>query len=474
MPACPTLIVGAECGNQPNVDVLINDGVVADIGCSLHAPAGAIRVSGEGGALLPGLNDHHIHLAALAAAQQSLRCGPPEVVDANALADALRRASETTDGWLRGLGYHESVAGEIDAAWLDDHVADVPVRIQHRGGRLWVFNSCALQRLGVGPADPFERTGGKLTGRLYEGDGWLRERLASLGEGGMPDLSGISKQLASFGVVAVTDTGPRNGLAELNWLGEANRNGELLQTVAVMGSSVLNDVSGHPHADLRSARKFHLLESALPDIDRVIEEIRHSHAAERRVAFHCVTRTELVFALAAIREAGCLAGDRIEHASVTPPECMADIAELDLTVVTQPQLVHERGDQYLQSVHAEDQLWLYRLQGFLDAGIKLAGSSDAPYGSHNPWLAMHAAVMRETREGKPLGSAEALTAEQALRLYTAPLDCPDLGALSPKVGDVANLCLIRQNWAVARENLSEVAVRCCLREGNVIHADEVA
>ena len=70
-------------------------------------------------ALLPGLHDHHIHLLALAAALGSVRCGPPEVQDREALGAALRAAVPGEDGWIRGTGYHDSVAGPLGCALLD-------------------------------------------------------------------------------------------------------------------------------------------------------------------------------------------------------------------------------------------------------------------------------------------------------------------------------------------------------------------
>jgi predicted amidohydrolase YtcJ len=88
-----------------------------------------------GGALLPGLHDHHIHLTALAARESSVECGPPTVNSGEELARALSVAG---DGWLRGVGYHESVMGLPDAAALDRLRSDRPVRIQHRSGRMWL------------------------------------------------------------------------------------------------------------------------------------------------------------------------------------------------------------------------------------------------------------------------------------------------------------------------------------------------
>ena len=107
--------------------------------------AGAdVVVDAAGGAVLPGLHDHHVHLLALAAARQSIRLGPPDVGDRAAFDAALRAAAAGGTGWLRGIGYHESVAGPLDRDRLDALVPGRPVRVQHRSGAMWVLNSRAL------------------------------------------------------------------------------------------------------------------------------------------------------------------------------------------------------------------------------------------------------------------------------------------------------------------------------------------
>ena len=129
------------------VDVLVTDGTVREVGVGLSRPTGAEVVHGAGGALLPGLVDHHIHLLATAAAASSVVCGPPEVRNAAALRIALSHA--VGDDWVRGTGYHDSVAGPLDRALLDDLVPDRPARVQHRSGGLWILNTRALQAVGI-------------------------------------------------------------------------------------------------------------------------------------------------------------------------------------------------------------------------------------------------------------------------------------------------------------------------------------
>jgi len=171
------------------VDVRTNGKIITEIAPHLE---GVADIDGKHGALLPGLHDHHIHLNATAAAMNSVRCGPPEVQTENDLIEALNRPG---DGFLRGVGYHHSVAGEITRDWLDANGPDRPVRIQHRSGRLWILNSQAMDNLGLKyPKD----------GRLYDSDHLIRP---SMHQSGFPDLGPLIRQLKSWGITGVTEVG---------------------------------------------------------------------------------------------------------------------------------------------------------------------------------------------------------------------------------------------------------------------------
>lgn len=458
------LIARAELEGEIR-DVRISEGRIAAIGVDLPPLPGEPRLRAEGGALLPGLHDHHIHLLALAAARLSVRVGPPDVRDAAGLAAALR-AAPPHDGWVRGIGYHESVAGDLDRAALDRIDARRPLRVQHRSGVLWIVNSAGAARLGL-DRDPtpngVERDArGRPTGRLFRCDAWLRERLGS----SPPPLGPVSRLLASFGVTGATDATAGNGAAELACLTEALRKGDLGQRIVVMGSEHLPDSDDERIA--RGPLKILLDEPALPAPEELEERIARAHAADRAVAIHCVTRTALVLALAALRARGPRPGDRIEHASVAPPELAEQIAELSLCVVTQPGFIRERGDEYARDVAEEDRTWLYRCAGLEAAGVALGAGTDAPFGDPDPWRAVRAAVERRTRAGKVLGPDEALAPERALALFTSPPESPGAAPRRVAVGEPADLCLLDRPWREAREQLSSAAVRATFASGKLV------
>ncbi len=463
------LIRNAEIAGEI-LDLRLANGRVAEIGRALEPHEGRVWEA-HGGALLPGLHDHHIHLRSLAASLSSVRCGPPAVEDVASLARALGQASPR-DGWIRGAGYFESVAGDLDRAQLDAIRDDVPIRIQHRSGVMWFLNSPACEALGLDAAraPATERDDrGRSKGRLFRGDEWLRERVPGRGA---PDLAVVGRCLARRGVTRVTDCTPTNTDEEFAAFAAARASGALPQEIEVMGQLGLRGVQSGAGV---GAHKIMLDEPALPDLDALTTRIREAHDETRAVAFHVVTRAELHFALAALEGAGPREGDRLEHASVAPDEALDTIRGMGLRVVTQPNFVHERGDAYLEDVEPRDQPVLYRVKSWLDAGVCLRFGTDAPFGEPDPWAALEAAVERRTRRGAVLGDDERIDPETALARFLPDADTAARGAPRVREGDVADLCLLDRSWADARRALSAVDVQATWVEGTSVQlADDTS
>lgn len=393
----------------------------------------------QGLATGPAFCDHHIHLRATAAKANSWLCDGNVISSPTEFERTLTQQGVDSQGWIRGLGFHELHCGDLDGDALDAIRSDVPIRVQHVSGRLWLLNKAARALLGQGPWD--ER------GRLWDQDAWLGERLRKLYADKPPSLTTLSQRLASLGVVAVTDTSPANDETALEQFSAEQNCGDLRQRMLMMGQVSLNPHYANQAAgtDVRiGPYKIHLLESELPDLDQLGEDIGVAHSYGRPVAFHCVSRAELVFALAALQQAGRIDGDRIEHAGVCPDELVPMLR--GLIVVTQPIFVHDRGDRYLAEVAAEDQPYLYRLAALKQAGIALAGSSDAPYGDVNPWTGIHAAMHRKSGNGAVIGAAEKLAFVDAYQLWTGDLASPHR-ARTLALGGLADIAVWDRSWA---------------------------
>jgi predicted amidohydrolase YtcJ len=450
------LVRNVEVDGRVALDVQLVGGVVAEIGAGLKG-RGA-EIDGAGGALIPGLIDHHIHLFGLAAQAASVRLEPEVVSSEAALGNALRAKDAVLPpgDWLRGIGYHEGLAGPLDRFDLDRMLAARPVRIQHRTGGLWVLNSAGLARVlppGDWPACVERDADGVATGRIWRGDDWLRSRLGDA----PPSLAAVSADLARYGVVGVTDASVTNDTAQAAVFARAIEGGALVQRLMLMSGGAMEP---SPDDAFRVGPvKVLLDDDNLPDLDEVARTIAVAHQWGRAVAIHCVTAGELAFALAAFAQAGARAGDRIEHGGVVHPDAAARIAELRLTVVTQPSFVAERGDRYLAEVDPSDTPYLYPCASLLAAGVRVAGSSDAPYASPDPWASIATAVSRTTRSGQPLGLAERIDPRLALALFLGDFDDPGGPPRRVAVGAPADLCLLRAplEAALARPDAANVA-----------------
>jgi len=426
-------------------------------------------LSAAGGLLLPGLHDHHIHFRAFARSLDSTACGPPAVKSQAELAALLRELDvDAANDWIRGVGYHESVAGDIDRAWLDRFVTRHPIRIQHRSGRLWVMNSRAVEILASRAVARNQVLEGLADGRFFDQDVVLGHLIGHQ-EG---NLHRASRQLAALGITGFTDMTPANNTQSMADFAAWQTSGHLLQQVRVAGGASLSAAAQSGGVRIGET-KFHLHDHALPAFDDYKEQIRRSHQAGRTVAVHCVTELALVFTLSALRETGVMPGDRIEHASLTPPALLPELHDLGLLVVTQPDFIAQRGDQYRIDVPATEHDWLYRCASFVNHAIELAAGSDAPFGSPDPWAAMHAAVSRRTVSGEILGASEALTPEAALDLFLGSLESP-ASSRQIGVGAEASLCLLDRPWLKLRQNLIATAsgasaVRATICGGQLIY-----
>ena len=417
------------------VDVRFGQSILA-MG-DLVAGADESVVDGQGNALLPGLHDQHIHLRALAAHRSSISLAADEVVDPATMRSRL--SSVSGEGWLRCVDYHESSLGELKASDLD--FISRPVRVQHRSGKLWVLNSVAMDLLAVQEAEHpgVERdSAGQPTGRLFRMDDWLAAKLPAQDQAS--ELRSTVQELLSLGITEITDASYTNrGSDELALREQCHP-----LRVNCMG------------VDTSKARKIMLDEDALPDFAELVSEIEREHARDRGVAFHCVSRTELVYLIGVLRAAGSHVGDRIEHGGVIPVELIADIRQLGCAVVTQPGFVASKGDAYIANVPEVEHQDLYRYETLRQAEIPVIASSDAPYGPVNPWRIVASAMDRLTTKGEVLGQTERTSAEAALSGYLRADPKGDLRSL--EVGERADFCLLDRTWAQAKNNLAKVAV----------------
>lgn len=441
-----------EIDGRTTLDVRMIQGRIVEIGQRLETD-NCQTFDGAGGALLPGLIDHHLHLFGLAAALASVDASPANTPDSLALTKAVKAAESrlSAGAWLRIVGYDDSVAGPMNRSLLDCLSPQRPAKLQYRTGGLWVLNTAALAQI---KSDDDTPTGverdhhGQITGRVFREDRWMRETFPAH----PPSLDEVARRLNAYGVTAVTDASVTTDDATAQALIRAARAANLRQRLTLMSGGAL--AAPEDGAFCVGPVKVLLDDDRLGDPAEMATTVRLARTRGRKVAVHCVTASELAYALAAFGEAGALPGDRIEHGGVIDDNASEAIASLGLTVVTQPAFVLDRGDRYLRQVAVEDQPNLYRIAGLQQRGVRVAASSDAPYASLDPWDAMRAAVDRRTRKGQYLGKAEGVSARAALSLYLGSSADPGGPERRIAVGHAADLCLMKRPIEDVLDSLS--------------------
>lgn len=388
------------------------------------------------GLVIPGLHDHHVHVHSAAAAADSVRVGVGEVHDGEDLARVLAAAEVGEDGWIRAVGYHEVVAGPLDRHALDALSPAVPVRIQHRSGIVWTLNSAGLAAVGLA-----DHPDGRLRSADRSWSDTLKRRDTSVAD--------LSRRLSGYGVTGITDATPDLDITDMVLLAEVHRRGGLRQHVHHLapGKRILHD------EDL--------------DLGELTGWIGRRHDEDAPVALHCVTAAQLIVSLAALTDAGVHPGDRIEHAAVVPDDQLDVLAGLGVTVVTQPNFVAERGDQYLADVPADEHHQLWRLASLLEAGVPVALSTDMPFGDGDPWAVLRAAVHRRTPSGAVLGEREQVSARAALDLFLG-------GAIEPTrartvaAGQPGDLCVLTAAPEDVLRDLDAKLVAATVIDGQVV------
>jgi predicted amidohydrolase YtcJ len=163
---------------------------------------------------------------------------------------------------------------------------------------------------------------------------------------------------------------------------------------------------------------------------------------------------------------------RIEHFFFPAPDAIGRAAEAGIATAVQPMIVEWVGDRML-ALGMIGRWPFTPIRSMLDAGLTVAGSSDAPVVDFDPLRGIRAAVRRLAASGKPLEDGQQVTIEEALEMYT--VHAARSGGLEHEVGTLeagkrADLVVLNADpTALAPEELDHLAVERTVCGGSDVH-----
>jgi predicted amidohydrolase YtcJ len=137
------------------------------------------------------------------------------------------------------------------------------------------------------------------------------------------------------------------------------------------------------------------------------------------VAFHAIGNAAVAQAIDAFAHLGRrheeMPPPRIEHATLVDVDMAKRAADLGICMVSQPFFLEL---PVFQNIPVPPGLRLLAHRTMIDAGVRVAGSSDAPVTGFDPLAALGSAVTRRTAAGQLLQPEEAISPAEALAMYT--------------------------------------------------------
>lgn len=462
------------------------------------------KIDCQGKTLIPGFNDAHCHILALASSLLGVDCSPSSPLKISSIADIQERIREQAQKlppgtWIRATGYNEFylVERRHPNRWdLDKAASHHLVKLVHRSRHACVLNSLALSRVGVSMESP-EPPGGMIdrdldsgepNGILYEMNSYIDALVTPLAEEELEKgVRLANEKCLSIGITSLQDATAHNGMREWYTFQRLRERGMLVPRISLMmAAQSLEDLQGkgfspcHGDDGMRlGALKIVLTEatgSLHPSKEELQEQVLLAHRAGYQVATHAVEEGTVEAAAKALENALSQAPrenhrHRIEHCSVCPPPLLETLRSVQAIVVTNPAFIYYSGERYLKTVAEEQQKWLYRIGSFLENGLMPAAGSDSPVVPINPLVGICAAVTRKAETGEELLPQERISPIEALRMYTqaaayASFDEGIKGAIA--VGKLADFALLSADpTRVPPDEIKDIQVEMAIVGGTI-------
>ena len=424
-------------------------------------------IDGHEETLLPGLIDAHGHVLALGLESVEVQLtGTTSLDQAQQTIRAYARGH--AGPWLLGGGWNQVIwnLGRFPTALeLDAAVADRPAALDRIDGHAKWLNSKALLAAHITKSTP-DPVGGRIE-RDAAGNpsGVLVDQAMDLVEAVIPQptenerMAALQAAMAHMNAVGLTGAGDAgvaaNVIAAYKQLADQGRLSVRVYAMIAGTGEDFRDLSehgpliayGNDRLTVRSVKLF--ADGALgsrgaallaPYSDQPEQrgllfmtdsEMQHkietAFRAGYQVNIHAIGDAANHQVLDAFEAAYRTTGtgrqlrNRIEHAQVVALPDIPRFKQLDLIASMQP--THATSDKNMAEarIGAERLKGAYAWRTFLDQGTVIAGGSDFPVESDNPFFGLHAAVTRTDHANQPPGGwhpEQAMTLVEAFRAFT--------------------------------------------------------
>jgi predicted amidohydrolase YtcJ len=457
--------------------MVVRGGRIAGLGADLPVEGEVVDL--DGGWVLPGFHDAHVH--PVQAGLEMNACDLSGADDVRGYLDAVAAydAAHPGDDWLVGGGWSmEAFPGGVPTArLLDDVVGDRPVFLPNRDHHSAWVSTAALRRAGVDRATPDPSDGrierdadGEPTGALHEGAMELVRSLVPPADAAQRHAALMTAQahLHALGIVGWQDAlvGEGLGMADsLDTYLDARRDGSL--TAKVVAALWWDRTRGDEQVADLVARRDRAAAAGLDAgsvkimQDGVCETFTaavlepyldaHGHATANRglsfiepadlarhvqrldaegfqVHLHALGDRAVRDSLDAIEHAAAVNGrlghrHHLAHVQIVHPDDVARFGALDVTANAQPLwacLDDQMVDLTLPFLGDVARAQQYVFRSLADAGAPLVFGSDWPVSSPDPLEGIHVAVTRRAPGSglAPLLADESLPLEHAVDAYT--------------------------------------------------------
>lgn len=509
-------ILSMEAGNPTPEALAVREGIILGAGsqsfCRDMLGGSFERIDLKGACLTPGFIDTHLHPVLMI--YYDMNVNLYALPSMKTLLDVIREAASVKPPhlWVVGLNFDEQYFDEPRLPSRHDLDAACPGRpaivIKHDGHSL-IANTKAIEAAGISAATP-DPEGGRID-RESNGfpAGVFRESAAAPvlaamplpDEGSIREAAGISfERLASYGITSAgvvlqtSDEGPAGaagsfdtlvmqmlldeipvslyclliagGITALDPLRASlespSKNGAMrrLGGIKLYADGTYASCTAamfEPFSDCPETSGFMTMSG-----DELYRRMREAHNAGLQVAVHAIgdraNRTCVDLYARLFKEhprSGCR--HRLEHASQLDAGIIADIARLGVVVSSQPMFIHSEKHWLHRRLGSHRTPWTYPYRSLLDAGVRLAGASDAPVEILDVLHALECCVTREGFE-----TQQRISAYEALRMFTidaayAQFEENSKGSILP--GKRADLVILSENpLRVPPEEIASIRV----------------